>query len=247
VSNVSRLIENVFDRLGFRITPRWRAFTDPQERYMRRLFALLRPDLIIDVGANAGQYGTFLRKRCEYRGHIVSYEPIPELAQECLRAAIGDDRWRVETRALGAYSGQARFNVMAHDQFSSFLPPAAQQPQAFDAANRIARTISVPVATLDEVLGDLLDRTGAARPYLKLDTQGFDLEVVAGGRSVMDRVVGVQTEIAVTRLYEGAPTFDRTVETLRALGFEPSALFPTNDHFPFLVDMDSYFVRRPSV
>ena len=211
---------------------------------MRRLFDLLKPDLIVDVGANVGQYGTFLRQRCDYAGHIVSFEPIPELADECLRAAAGDRFWRVERTALGATSGTATFNVMARDTFSSFLAPDAHQPDSFETCNRVARTITVPVATLDELLGSLLKETQATRAFLKLDTQGFDLQVVAGAHAVIDHFVGIQTEVEVTPLYQGAPSMDRTIETLRELNFEPSAVFPTNDHFPFLIDMDSFFVRR---
>ena len=241
---VRKIVEQVFDRLGYRIVPHWRVFSDPQERYMRRLFDLLKPDLIVDVGANVGQYGTFLRQRCDYTEHIVSFEPIPELADQCRRAAAGDRFWRVERTALGARSGMATFNVMASDTFSSFLAPDAHQPDSFESSNRVARTITVQVATLDEILGGLLTQTRATRAFLKLDTQGFDMQVIAGARAVIDHFVGIQTEIEVTRLYEGAPSMDRTIETLRELDFEPSAVFPTNDHFPLLVDMDSFFVRR---
>ena len=58
--------------------------------HRRRLFEHFAIDCVFDIGANAGQYATMLRTRVGYRGHIVSYEPIPELAAKIRAAAALD-------------------------------------------------------------------------------------------------------------------------------------------------------------
>ena len=242
LSRVKSLAFSTVNRLGYEVIPRWNLFDAPHERYVRRLFDAVKPQTVIDVGANAGQFGQWLRHQCGFQGRIVSFEPIPEMADAVRKAASSDAAWDVMEVALGRQAGTATFNVMAGSQFSSFLSPSADPLSSSSIAvqNTVERKIEVEVATLDDVVG----RLGLARPFLKLDTQGFDLEVIAGGEAALKDVVAIQTEVAVQQIYQGAPTFDETTARLGELGFEPSALFPTNDHFPRLVDMDFYFIRR---
>lgn len=239
---VKALASSTMGRLGYEVIPRWKMFDAPHEHYVRRLFDSVKPQTVIDVGANAGQFGQWLRKQCGFQGRIVSFEPIPEIAAAARKIASNDPAWDVMEVALGRKPGTATFNVMAGNQFSSFLSPSSDRTDAPAIAvqNIVERKIEVEVRTLD----DIIDELDLARSFLKLDTQGFDLEVIAGGETALKDIVAIQTEVAVHQIYHGAPTFDETTARLRELGFEPSALFPTNDHFPRLIDMDFYFIRR---
>jgi len=67
-------------------------------------------DLVIDVGANIGQYASGLRKR-GYLGRIWSFEPIDTAFKQLQSAAKGDDRWMVTQTAVGAVRGEAILNV----------------------------------------------------------------------------------------------------------------------------------------
>jgi hypothetical protein len=79
-------------------------------------------------------------------------------------------------------------------------------------------------AVLDEVLAPVAD----PRPYLKLDTQGYDLEVFAGlGERVAD-FVGMQSEVALLQIYEGMPRMPEALAAYESAGFEITALYPVS-------------------
>ncbi|HXW74131.1 MAG TPA: hypothetical protein VEK10_04895, partial [Steroidobacteraceae bacterium] len=84
----------------------------------------------------------------------------------------------------------------------------------------------------------------AAAHDLKLDTQGHDLSVATGAGERLRDFVGLQSELAIQRLYDGAPSFEEALEFYRSRGFELSALVPNNlGHFPRLLEIDCIMFR----
>jgi FkbM family methyltransferase len=232
-------------RAGLTVVPTWQLDHFPITRHVQRLFAHLGVDCVLDVGANLGQYRDFLRNDVGYTGRILSFEPIPDHAKAMQARAATDPRWEVYAEALGAAPGTATFNVMAGTQFSSFLAPDASADDRFRAQNAVARSIDVPVRTVDAVMDQLRAGASPRAVYLKLDTQGFDLEVLKGASASIDQFVGLQTEASVKAIYAGAPRFTTSIETIEQLGFALSGMYPNNDgHFPELIEFDCFFVAR---
>jgi FkbM family methyltransferase len=212
---------------------------------LQRLLERLEIDCVIDVGANRGQYRDQLRELVGYRGRIVSVEPLSGLAAHLsTRAALEDPLWEVHACALGATPGTATLNVMATDVFSSFLQPDASAP--FAAANTVVRKEVVEVRTFAALLQDLQQRHGVRRPFLKLDTQGFDLEVLRGGESVLSQLLGLQTEVAIKPLYAGMPTVRDTLEALEHYQFDIAGFSPIapGTQFPRAVEMNCFAVHK---
>lgn len=239
------LTARTLDALGYTVVPNWRMGSFGFARHLRRLLPLLEIDCVLDVGANAGQYYDFLRGDVDYRGWVVSFEPIPEHVAALRRRAATEPAWRIESMALGAAGGRAPFNVMAGTQFSSFLEPDHSATTQFLEANAVRETIDVAVHTLDEVLPGLARDLGVGRFYLKLDTQGFDLEVVKGAQVSLPGIRALQTEASVTPIYRGSPDFATTIRELQRRGFELSGIFPNNpDHFPRMLEFDCCMVHR---
>jgi FkbM family methyltransferase len=180
---------------------------------------------VLDVGANRGQFGVLLRD-AGYGGHIASFEPVTEAFAELERVAAADPLWTAYPWALGRDDGSIRMNVVA-DTLSSMLPAttfgARRHPRL-----RAPSQVDVPVRRLDAILDDLLAPIADPRPYLKLDTQGYDLEVFAGlGERVTD-FVGMQSEVALVRIYEGMPRMPEALATYEEAGFEVTALHPVS-------------------
>jgi FkbM family methyltransferase len=239
---IAKLIERVSGNL---VIPPAELYQSPERLHLTRLFRYLGVDCVFDVGANVGQYATMLRDRIGYRGDIVSYEPNPEVAASLRKNASNDPKWHVETLALDCEAGPGAFNIMAGSEYSSLLKPAADQPSLFGEDNRVIKEIEVTRATLAGELTRWQAKLGFRHPFLKLDTQGNDAAVIEGAKESLTAFVGVQSELAIRGLYEGAPGYSQALSLLRSRGFVLSALVPNNaGHFPVLVEIDCIVVRE---
>lgn len=216
--------------------------------HLRELLASQRVDCVLDVGANVGQYRDFLRDRVLYDGPIVSFEPVGRHI-EILRQRAREDRdWHVEGYALGARSGAMPINVMASDQFSSFLEPDTTRVSDYGELNVPCRTEVVVVRTLDQILPTLRSQLGFFRPYLKIDTQGYDIEVLHGAEESLPAINALQTEASVIGIYKSMPSYMDTIRYLNERGFEITGLYPiSRDRALRLVEFDCVMVNAAMV
>lgn len=211
----------------------------PERMHLRRFVEHFAIDCIFDVGANRGQYATMLRQQVGYEGLIVSFEPIPECADHVRALAKGDPLWQVEEVALADRVGMDSFNIMASHQFSSLASPDHSGVDLFQETNRVVRSVTVKVDLLTNYYRIYRERFGFARPFLKLDTQGGDVKVVAGAADIMRAFVGLQSELSVIKIYDSATPYDEAIRFYESLGFRLSAFVPNNyGHFPSLVEID---------
>jgi FkbM family methyltransferase len=214
-------------------------------RHLKYVFNTLNVDLVLDVGANQGQYRDFLRNEVEYLGNIVSFEPIPELFAALQKKFKIDRRQHFENIALGAAEGELMFNVMNTTEFSSFLTPTNEHTNQFAEANTVARTIMVKVATLNKILPGLQAQYQPAGIYLKIDTQGFDRQVIEGGSDVLGAIVALQTEMSVTQIYEGMSDYRDMLGFLQAQGFSPSGFFPLSTRSSLrMIEFDACMINN---
>jgi FkbM family methyltransferase len=199
-------------------------------------------DLVVDIGANVGQYADRLRKE-GYGGWIVSFEPITAAYEALISSASRDGRWKALNMALGENEGTAKINVSQSSVFSSIL---SQRPAAttFDSQAAVIRVESVRVARLDDVFAELPQ---SKAPFLKIDTQGYERQVLSGAQKRLSRFVGVQMELPIIPLYEGTWRFHEAVAYMSERGFEISNIVPVNyDHTDTasLVEVDCIFYSR---
>jgi FkbM family methyltransferase len=216
----------------------------PERTHLARLLPLLGVDCVFDVGANEGQYGSMLRRGARYRGRIVSFEPSPEPAAVLRQASAGDPLWNIEELAIAPAAGRQTFNVMKSSAFSSLSVPRHEDVTIFRNQNVAIRRIEVETDTLANVYTRLKRQLGFKRPYLKLDTQGLDVDIVKSGRDIIHEFVGLQSELSMRRIYQDSVDFRQAISFYQDLGFELSALVPNNAGcFPILVEMDCIMVR----
>jgi FkbM family methyltransferase len=227
------LAAQVFNLVVF---PEYERHTWHESSYFKRLLSILEIDCIFDVGANRGQFGRWLRVN-GFSGEIISFEPNPAAFAELQVAASVDEKWICYPWALGSENGQMCLNVMRSDDFSSFLNPRADVD--FAHANKIASMVEVPIKTLEDVYKP------SKRPFLKMDTQGYDLQVLKGAANVLPEFCGLLSEVSFVQIYDGAPTFSESMSSIREAGFLPSALFSVHPAETLkLVEMNAYFVRE---
>jgi FkbM family methyltransferase len=241
-----RIVETTADLLGCFIfrkaeAPRW-----PERYFAVRLFDRLKPDCVFDVGANVGQYAQLLRQS-GFRGLIFSFEPNPIAFEELKRNASFDPNWHCFPNAIGAEARRTSFNIMKAADLSSFLDPAADALD-FKELNVVERVVEVEVSTLNDCVPQLQSEHGFTNPFLKMDTQGFDLEVLRGGSSVLNRFCGALSEIPVWKIYDKSPGFTESVEAFSRVGFDVAAFFSVNPELLLrVIEFNCYCVRRDLV
>ena len=213
--------------------------------HLSQLLERLKVDCVLDVGANIGQYHDFLRDRVYYDGPIVSFEPVSRQVELLRERARGDRDWHIESYALGSSEGSLPIKVMVSDQFSSFLEPDNSRIHDYDGLNVPHHVETVAVRTLDAVLPGLRQRLKFSRPYLKLDTQGFDLEVLQGSHQSLRDVRGLQTEASVIGIYKNMPGYMDSIRYLDQRGFDVTGFYPVSrDRALRLIEFDCVMVNR---
>ena len=215
-----------------------------QEIHLLRLLEWLDVDCVFDVGAHHGEYAAMLRERVGFRGRIISFEPIPELARELRERSRRDPGWHIEELALSDRDGRELLNIMEASQFSSLGTPRHGDSPLFVEMNKISRTIEVDSTTLGASFSRLRQTYKFNRPFLKLDTQGADVAIVAAGRDVVGEFVGLQSELAVTKLYEQSVDFRDAISFYEQCGFSLCTFMPIDpSHFPQMFEIDCLMVR----
>jgi FkbM family methyltransferase len=174
-----------------------------------------RIDLVLDVGANEGRFALGLR-RDGYAGRIISFEPLTNAFAKIEVASADDPSWECLQLALGAAPGRATLNVAANWASSSLLPMNRRLRRAEPRVAYVG-TEECSVATLDQLSPHLLD--SEERLYLKLDVQGFELEVLRGAAATLGRVEVLDVELSLAKLYRGAPLKEEVVGYLAARHF----------------------------
>lgn len=204
------------------------------------LFAHYGIDLVIDVGANGGQYGQFLRN-IGYRGRILSLEPLSSAFVGLKEVASADDLWEVRQTAVGDRVGMATLNIAANSESSSLLPMLSEHLRAYPNS-RYQATEEVAMTTLEEVIAPLATDY---RIFVKVDTQGYERRVIDGAGAALGRVHGVQLEMSIVPLYDGETLLPELVAFMDGKGFTLMSVEPGagNGTTGQLLQIDGLFFR----
>lgn len=235
------LIKRALRRAGYdlhRFVP-----TSSPDAQVAQVLAKLDIDLVIDVGANTGQYAHSLRE-LGYRGRIISFEPL-SLAHAALSAAAArDPAWTVASRgAIGDRDGEIVINVAGNSASSSVLDMLDAHRDAAPESRYVGHE-TVALSRLDSAVEPYV---GAARAvYVKVDTQGFEDAVLKGGPVVFGRAAAVQLELSMVPLYAGQPLWDAMIGQMAQHGLVLWNLWPgfSDAATGRLLQIDAIFARE---
>jgi FkbM family methyltransferase len=187
------------------------------------MLSVHRINLVLDIGANTGQFGIYLRN-AGYKGRIISFEPLSSARTELLTSSRNDPLWDVAPRAaIGSHDGQVEINVAKNSVSSSALNILEAHIAADPESQFIGKEL-VPLRRLDSIVFDYLD--AGSRAFLKIDTQGYEDQVLKGATTLLGRIIGLQVELSLVPLYEGQQLFDDLSRRLRSLDFELWSIAP---------------------
>jgi FkbM family methyltransferase len=201
-------------------------------------------DLVLDVGANKGQFASEIRQ-FGYMGRIVPFEPLSQAHGQLLQASAGDSMWEAYPRcALGDHNGGVEINIAGNSVSSSILPMLESHRSAAPESRYIGKEV-VSVKTLDAIAGQYLK--DARAPFLKIDTQGFEWQVLDGARGTLPQIKGILVELSLVPLYEGQHLWREVIDRLEAEGFTLWAFKPvfSDQTSGRTLQVDGIFYRNP--
>ncbi len=188
---VKRAALGLTRRIGYDMVPLGQGFSGLQEQLLAKV------DLVLDVGANVGQYAERMRA-LGYAGRIISFEPQSGAYAFLQRRTENDALWEARRVAIGRVTGEFDLYVSQNSVSSSLLTVLDEHLSAAREARIVSRE-SVLVNTLD----DELRETHVGQCWLKLDIQGHELEALKGSSSILKQCSVVQIEVSFSQLYAG--------------------------------------------
>lgn len=180
---------------------------------LRNLLRDLEIDVVLDVGANIGQFARDLRM-IGYKGRIVSFEPLIREFNILTKEFSSDSKWTGFNIALGDSDGKLLINVADDSKLSSIKSPSNE----FGISSSGVQEIEVK--RLDSIFRDLVDITTTRKVFLKIDSQGFDQEVFNGASECIDKIQGLMSELSVRSLYRDTINYKDLLRIYESKGFK---------------------------
>lgn len=176
----------------------------------------VQADTVFDVGANIGQFAQELRS-VGFSGKIISFDPLTTAHAQLSKSAQSDAKWLVHPRiALGDHDGEIEINIAGNSVSSSVLPMLDAHSSAAVGSAYVASELT-PLVRLDSVSGQYLN--ASSRPFIKIDTQGFEWQVLDGAVDTLKQAQGVLLELSLAPLYNGQRLWLEMIERMRQEGF----------------------------
>ena len=204
----------------------------------------LKIGYVIDVGANEGQFAQSIRQS-GFNGGITSFEPLTDAHKKLCANALTDPKWIIYKRvACGANGGQIIINIAGNSASSSFKKMLPAHLNAAPYSLTVGKQ-KVDVITLDSEIQKW--KEVGVPIFLKIDTQGYEEEVLAGADLTIKLVVAVQIELSLVELYQKQELFDYFLEYFRKREFMLFDVIPgfSDPKTGQLLQFDAIFVKVP--
>ena len=199
--------------------------------------------LVLDVGANAGQFGWSLRRNVGYQGRIVSFEPLSDAFAKLRQVAANDPLWECRNIALGDRNDASVINISANSWSSSLLPVSVAALGIEPAIGYVGKQ-DISIHRLDQILDQVARHDD--QMFLKIDTQGYEMKVIKGALGVLDRFDLIQLETTFFEVYQGETLVGDTIKFMDYLGYKVVSFDPgwENPATGELLQADIIFARR---
>ena len=235
LKSASNSINNIIERIfGLRIQPSSETRLAATRNSILQKLAI---SLVIDVGANRGQWSSRIRSD-GYRGEIWSFEPTDAFL-ELKKNVNNDQNWKIFNLALADKAGESEMFLSSNQGLSSSL----LEPTGFRSQHptiSFSETRKVNVSTLDSKI-----EVSSPPFYLKIDTQGSESLVLEGASKSLSKCLAVEFESALIPLYRNESLHYELARKLFYLGFTPAQVVITHwDSNLKSVSMDSIFIRE---
>jgi FkbM family methyltransferase len=235
---LKKTIKHLAKVCGYEVIKQPRAYA--AQRSLKGLLDQQRINVVLDIGANEGQFAEDLRAS-GYSGRIISFEPLAAAHKLLTKKAAADPNWTIAERtALGSETGSLEMHIAGNSMSSSLLPMLPAHSDAAPESKYIA-VEKVPVNRLD----NLWNASETDRILLKIDVQGYEKQVLDGAQQVLRNSGAVMIEMSFVALYDGQILAQELWHYLSEQGFEAWSLEPGFRHpvTARVLQCDGTFIR----
>ncbi len=202
----------------------------------RTLLGGAESPVLFDIGANLGQTTQAMLKA--FRSpHIYAFEPSPRTFASLRRTVAQQTHVRAEQLAMGERAGTLPFHVTQdHSVNDSLLTPTWPDDGS---------VVTVAVETID---GYCTRHRIDEIALLKIDAQGYDLNVLKGARQMFDarRIALYSCEANMTPMYDGQTTLLELLVFAQSVGYDLVGFYEQTYVNNTLGYLDALFVRGKS-
>lgn len=200
----------------------------------------LSPELVIDVGANKGQF-TLMCRELFPDAAIVAFEPLNMPTKQFKDLFNNDHKVTLHQNAIGQTRGSETIYISRRMDSSSLLPISKTQSTIFPGTE-LDHTTIIKIAPLSDFSGSI---NCSVRTLLKIDVQGFELEVLRGCGTLLQEIDYCYVECSYQELYKGQPLVNDILDFMHSAGFILTGVFnQTTDKAGHAVQGDFLFISN---
>jgi FkbM family methyltransferase len=237
---MKKLIQKILRKTGYQLT----RYPEPNPDLIRRfkIVNYCNIDTLFDIGANTGQYAIDMRK-FGYSKKIISFEPLKSAFEDLKSASLKDNNWIVNNYALGNENIKSVINVAGNSLSSSMLNMLPMHLNSAPESKYITQE-EIEIKKLDSIFNSFCNKED--RVMIKIDTQGYEKNVIYGANESLNSIKVVQIEMSIVPLYEKEMLFIEMINYLNSKGFQ---LFSLENGFSDpttgqLLQVDGIFVKK---
>lgn len=201
----------------------------------------IEPNTIIDVGSSIGMFS----KTANYfwsDAKIFSFEPLDTSYQKLIKLVGNNPNIELFHFALGDKREKTIINESSYEYSSSILEMSDIHKNAFPYSSDSTKQ-EIEVYTLDGIFKNI---TITAPALLKLDVQGFELNVLKGGLNFLKNVDYILIELSFSELYKNQPLFNELYSFLNSNNFKLVDIldFSRNPNTFEMLQIDALFIKK---
>lgn len=220
IMRIKKLIRNQIEKFGYQIVK-----PNLRQDYLLRRMKLInnyKVDVLLDVGANTGQYGNMMRN-AGFQGKIISFEPLSEAFRSLVKKAASVNNWEVFNYGLGNLDDELDINIAANSESSSFLSMLPAHTKHRPKSKYIG-TEKVKIKKIDSVFDSICHSGDIV--FLKIDAQGYEYNILEGAKESLSNITGLQIEMSLEPLYHDEKLMCDMIAYLATKGFKLMSIEP---------------------
>lgn len=217
-STLSYTIKKGFARIGYSVIPTGQVVSENWGGIKN-----LPIRTVLDIGALRGEFASEKLRPNFPQAVIHSFEPSP-VSFPLLKKLADDSNGAIIAHNYGLGSEEAILSFNINSDFlasSSFLEQTDSNIEYFPQLAKVEH-VTARVARLDDIINNLDIKDDL---LIKIDTQGFDYQVLLGGIETIKRAKALIIEIQIEQLYQHAADFDQIYNLLRKCGLKFAGTF----------------------